>query len=287
MHFSLLPSVLLLTMLSVDKIAVGGVRLALRTTAVLAVACIGTAAAIAFPIEIETQTAVVIGCIPLLVGYPLAISNVMYALSTRVARQNKRLVHLSSTDELTGLANRRQGFAAAEHALARQRRNGGTSVLVVLDIDRFKEINDTYGHPFGDDVLRAMATMLRGCPRATDTPARHGGDEFMLVLSDTNLEGAHEVVRRIREQLALATFEKAPRLRCTGSFGLAEAHEEMVDVEDWIQQADAALYDAKMRGRDCVVSAPSMHSYESGGLALAPGALQVSAERRERTRASA
>ena len=287
MHFNLLPSVLLLTMLSVDKIAVGGVRLALRTTAVLAAACICTAAAIAFPIEIETQTVVVVGCIPLLVGYPLAISNVMYALSTRVARQNKRLVHLSSTDELTGLANRRQGFAAAGHALARHRRNGGTSVLVVLDIDRFKEINDTYGHPFGDDVLRAIAMMLRRCARATDTPARHGGDEFMLVLSDTNLAGANEAVKRIRQQLALATFEKVPGLRCTGSFGLAEAHEEMIDVEDWIQQADAALYNAKTRGCDCVVSAPSMRSYESYGLALAPSALKVSAESRERTCASA
>jgi diguanylate cyclase len=183
----------------------------------------------------------------------------MYGLATKVARQNKLLVRLSNTDELTGLANRRQGFDAAAKALARHRRNSTATVLVVLDFDRFKDVNDTYGHPFGDDVLKAVAATLRKCSRETDTIARYGGDEFILVLADTDLQGAHVVAKRIREQLAVIKFAEAPGLRCTVSLGLAEAYDDTTEVEDWIHQADGALYRAKAAGRDCVVSAPKVH----------------------------
>ena len=260
MQFNLLPSVLLVTMLSVDKVAVGGMRFAVRTTAALVATCFLTAAALGFAIEIETPMSVVVACIPFLIAYPLAISNVMYALANKVAKQNRQLAQLSYTDELTGLANRRQGFAAAEHALASHRRNGRPAVLVVIDIDRFKDANDRYGHPAGDQVLRDLATMLRQCSRATDTPARYAGDEFLLVLPDTDLQGATELAQRIREHLAAATFEQVPGLRCTVSLGAAEAYGDMADVEDWIQQADAALYLAKANGRDCLVSAPRIDS---------------------------
>lgn len=256
MHFNLLPSVLLVTMLTVDKIAVGGVRFALRTSACLVAATFLTSAAIGFRLEIETPMSVVIACLPFLVAYPLAISTVMYDLSRRIAQQNRWLTELSTTDELTGLANRRQGLAAATQAFARHLRTGGPAVLVAVDIDRFKLVNDRYGHPAGDEILRRVATTLRGCCRVTDTPARFAGDEFVLVLPDTNLEGAAELTRRFRECLAVEAFERAPGLRCTVSFGAAEAHREMADVEDWIQQADAALYNAKTSGRDRLVSAP-------------------------------
>lgn len=266
MQFNLLPSVLLVTMLSVDKIAVGGMRFVLRTTAVLIATCILTSAALGFAVEIETPMSVVVACVPFLVAYPMAISNVMYALANKVAQRNRWLAQLSSTDELTGLANRRQGFAAAEHALARHRRNGAPAVLVVLDIDRFKEANDRYGHPAGDQILRHVATMLRQCSRATDTPARYAGDEFLLVLPETDLQGAAEMAQRIREHLAGTVFEKAPGLRCTVSLGAAEVYGDMADVEDWIQQADTALYRAKATGRDRLVNAPRIGSVHRGDL---------------------
>ena len=256
MQFNLLPSVLLVTMLSVDKIAVGGMRFLLRTTCVLVAACALTSATLGFAVDIETAMSVVVASIPFLVTYPLAISTVMHALASKVVQQNRRLAQLSYTDELTGLANRRQGFAAAHHALESHRRNGRRAVLVVLDVDRFKGVNDRYGHPAGDQVLRDLATMLRQCSRATDTPARYAGDEFLLVMPETDLEGAIKMAQRIREQLAAATFGHAPGTRCTASLGAAEAHRDMVDVEDWIQQADAALYQAKANGGDCLVSAP-------------------------------
>jgi len=167
MNFNLLPSVLLLTMLTVDKIAAGGIRLALPTTSLLFITCLVTSAALGFPLDVSSPNAVIVACIPFLVTYPLAVSNVMYALQNTVARQNRRLLQISSTDELTGLANRREGFAAAEHALERHRRSGAPAVLIVLDIDRFKRVNDRWGHPAGDQVLCGVANMLRQCSRAS------------------------------------------------------------------------------------------------------------------------
>jgi diguanylate cyclase len=256
MHFSLLPSVLLATMLIVDKVGVAGFRFALRTTVALAVACALTSAVLGFPVDLETPMSVVIACVPFLVAYPLAIAGVMHALASRVTQQNRWLAHVSATDELTGLPNRRQGLLAAAQALAYQRRHGGAAVLVVIDIDRFKQINDRYGHPAGDDILRRVAKTLRECSRAIDTPARYAGDEFLLVLPATTLEGAAEMTKRIRSEVAAAVFDTAPGLRGTISLGAAEAHTDMADVEDWVQQADAALYEAKARGRDQLVCAP-------------------------------
>jgi diguanylate cyclase len=251
MQFNLLPSAMLVTMLSMDKIAVGGIRFWLRTVAVLAAACLLTSALLGFAVDLETPMPVVFACIPLLITYPLLVSFVMHTLTTKVAKQNSRLTQMSSTDELTGLANRRQGLVAAEFALAGHRRSGRPAAIIVIDIDRFKETNDRFGHPAGDRVLRDVAIMLRQCSRATDTPARYGGDEFLLVLPDSDLLAATRMTQRIREALAAA-----PGPRCTVSFGAAEAYSDMADVEDWIQQADAALYRAKATGRDCLACAP-------------------------------
>jgi diguanylate cyclase len=255
MHFCLLPTVLLITMLSVDKVAVGGPRLLLRTSLGLVVACVLTSALIGFPVDLATPMSVIVACTPFLVGYPLAVSVVMHGLASRVAHQNRWLARVSSTDELTGLANRRQGLVAAAQALARYRRHGGSAVLIVLDIDHFKEINDRHGHPAGDRVLRHVAATLLDNIRRTDTAARYAGDEFLLVLPDTDAKGAAELGKRIRAHFATA-FEQLPGVNCTVSMGAAEAYADMADVEDWIQQADTALYRAKEAGRDRLVAAP-------------------------------
>jgi diguanylate cyclase len=255
MQFNLLPSVLLATMLSVDKVSVGGLSLLARTSALLVAGCVVTSAALGVPIDTATPMSVVIACMPFLVAYPLAISFATYSLASKLARQNRQLDELGRTDGLTRLANRRQGFASAETELARHRRTGRPAVLAILDVDRFKEINDRYGHPTGDDVLCAVADTLRGCCRAVDIVARYGGDEFLLVFSETDVRGAEIAAKRIRRQLDALTFENAPDLRCTVSVGAAEADQETTNVEAWIRRADAALYRAKDAGRDRFVGA--------------------------------
>ena len=255
MQFNLLPSVLLATMLAVDKLSVGGPRFLLRTSALLLAACALTSAALGFPVDIVTPMSVIGACIPMLVAYPLAVSGVAYRLASKLARQNRRLDELGRTDGLTGLANRRQCFALAETELARHFRTGRPAALLILDIDHFKDINDRYGHPMGDEVLCAVAQTLRRCCRETDTPTRYGGDEFLLMLPETDLRGAEEAARRIRGQLETMKFENAPDLRCTVSLGAAEAGRDIANVDLWIQQADTALYRAKAAGRNRFMAA--------------------------------
>ena len=250
MQFNLLPSVVLATMLSVDKVGVGGMPLLARTSALLILTCAATSAALlGFPVQIATPTDVMLACLPLLVVYPLAIGNATFSLANRLARQNKRLDELGRTDALTGLANRRQCLSLVESELARHRRNGRPAVLVILDVDHFKSINDRYGHPIGDEVLCKVAKVLLESSRRSDSVARYGGDEFVMMLPETTLRGAEEASRRIRAKLEGVAFERAPDLHCTVSLGAAEASAQM-DVGAWVRQADEALYRAKLAGRN-------------------------------------
>jgi diguanylate cyclase len=255
MQFNLLPSVLVAAMLSVDKISVGGPRFLLRTSALLLACCALTSAALGFPVSLDTPMVVIAASIPLLLIYPVAVSGVTFRLASKLARQNRLLDELGRTDGLTGLANRRQCFALAETELARHYRTGRPAALLIMDLDHFKDINDRYGHPMGDEVLSSVAEILRRCCRETDTPTRYGGDEFLVMLAETDLRGAEEAARRIRAELEMLRFENAPGLRCTVSLGAAEAGRDITNVDTWIQQADAALYRAKAAGRDRFVAA--------------------------------
>jgi diguanylate cyclase len=256
MQFNLLPSVLIVTMLAVDKVSVGGPPLVMRTLMVQAVACALTWAVLGFPLDVATPMSVMVACMPFLAVYPIAISNLAFALASRVAQQNRRLEEMGRTDGMTGLSNRRKFFAVAEAELARHRRTGRPLALLVIDVDRFKRINDRYGHPAGDEVLCGVAEVLHSCCRTSDTPARYGGDEFLVVLPETDLHGAEEVAHRIRNHLDILEFALAPDLRCTISVGAAEASLATRNVDEWLQQADAALYRAKGAGRDRFVAQP-------------------------------
>jgi diguanylate cyclase len=258
MQFNLLPSILLATMLSIDKVSVGGPSFLLRNLALLVAGCVLTSAALGVPIDIATPMSVIVACIPFLIAYPLAISSLTYSLTRRLARQNRRLDELGRIDALTGLYNRRQGLAMAETELARHRRTRRPAVLVVLDVDHYKDINDRYGHPIGDEVLRAVAETMRGCCRAVDVVARYGGDEFLLVFPETEMRGAEVVAKRIRRRLEALKFKSAPDLGCTVSLGAAEVSDETTSVDAWIRNADAALYRAKAAGRDRFVGATAL-----------------------------
>ncbi len=160
------------------------------------------------------------------------------------------------TDDLTGLANKRAFRETMDKEAARAARFGHPVSLLLVDLDDFKQINDTYGHLQGDMVLRAVGRILARESRGIDEPARYGGEEFAVALPETETEGALEVAERVREAVADARIERvegegAP-LRVTASLGLATREGAAAEVEELIAAADDALYRAKSGGKNRV-----------------------------------
>lgn len=158
--------------------------------------------------------------------------------------------HLAITDPLTELANRRYFDLRFEEERMRASRYGLLLSVLVLDVDHFKSVNDTHGHAIGDEVLVGVARVLRETTRTVDLVARFGGEEFVVLLPETGLEGAAGIGERIRA--AVETREMgAGRLRVTVSVGAASGHDPAILVH-----ADKALYEAKRTGRNRVVTWP-------------------------------
>ena len=158
------------------------------------------------------------------------------------------------TDELTGLFNHRRFQEVMTAEVERARRYGHELGLIMLDIDNFKKINDTYGHLQGDEVLREVAHVLRQSSREIDEPARYGGEEMAVALPQTDLEGAYQFAERVRrriEALALPLPDGEGILRVTASFGAASLNSAGgVDKDALVAAADAALYQAKRGGKN-------------------------------------
>jgi diguanylate cyclase (GGDEF)-like protein len=162
------------------------------------------------------------------------------------------------TDELTGLFNRRRFQEAMATEVERSKRFGQPVGLVLLDLDDFKAVNDTYGHQQGDLVLREVARVLRETSREIDEPARYGGEELAVVLPGTDLEGAYNLAERVRagiEELALPLLDGDGVLRVTASFGVATLPGSADGMRDLVAAADEALYRAKRAGKNRTVRA--------------------------------
>jgi diguanylate cyclase (GGDEF)-like protein len=163
---------------------------------------------------------------------------------------------LADTDPLTGLLNRRAFLPFAEDAMnyyKRYRRNLG---VLMFDIDHFKRINDTFGHAAGDEVIRAVSRIIAGQIRTTDKVARFGGEEFVVLLRETDAQGAENLANRIREAIgATVVTQGLAEIELTISVGAAIVCEQDRDIEDVIERADKALYAAKSSGRNRVVLA--------------------------------
>lgn len=164
-----------------------------------------------------------------------------------------RAYHLALYDTLTGLPNRQLAIERLTQSLAHARRNGGKVGLLFVDLDKFKPVNDQYGHAVGDMLLRAVAKRIRECVRDVDTAARVGGDEFVVLLPDIDgKSGAGVVAEKIREAMALP-FEIADHhLEIAASIGVALYPDDARDENDLLLRADRAMYHAKHGGRNAV-----------------------------------
>ena len=157
------------------------------------------------------------------------------------------------SDHLTGLANRRAFFDVASTAVPRCARAGQTAVIVLLDADHFKSVNDTHGHPAGDAVLRHLAAGLLANFKSTDVVARFGGEEFVVLLTGASIDAARGAAERFRAHMATHPVTvDGVQVRCTVSAGVAGCTDGMSGVDELLRRADIALYAAKAAGRDRV-----------------------------------
>lgn len=189
----------------------------------------------------------------------LVLGNTMFGFFLRdmwEAQAEERLWYMANMDSLTGLYNRRYFNAEIRKELNRAVRYRHPIALMLIDIDFFKKVNDTYGHNAGDLVLREIGRRIRTSVRLTDIAARFGGEEFAVILPETDLQGALNLAQRLRIEIARQSFQyQEQTLEVTASIGVAAAESFTCCMDQLIQAADHQLYRAKNNGRNQVAAA--------------------------------
>ena len=176
------------------------------------------------------------------------------ALQRQMSEQRRKLEELASLDGLTGVLNRRALETRLDEAFSLARRRNHPISVAMLDLDRFKAVNDTYGHQAGDVVLQETARRIKDVTRDYDSVGRFGGEEFLVVLIDAAQDAAHTIAERIRRRIGEepVCFEGRP-IPVTTSIGVASSHHHQQSVQSLVALADASLYEAKRKGRNRVV----------------------------------
>jgi len=251
-----LPAVAALSMLAMNNIAAGGPRM-------LAIGSVAQASGALlsywifrpelFPPVTQIQ---VYACLPMLVIYPLALGLLSYRVAVQLSNSKKALEKLSTTDSLTGLMNHGAWKDLLTLEFNKSRTLDRHNSVALIDIDHFKTINDTYGHIIGDSVLKQLSNALSANLRETDLAGRYGGDEFCVILPDTSLAQATDILERLRRTVNEHSHAALPDLKLSLSVGIAAYGAHLNDAGMWLHEADMALYKAKSTGRNRVTSAP-------------------------------
>lgn len=193
----------------------------------------------------------------------LIIMLIASALSVALVSRSQRLLQLATSDPLTGLFNRSYVEDRFAVELSRARRYGKALTIAVVDADHFKLLNDTHGHLSGDLVLRKIGEIFRDSFRQSDTAGRYGGEEFIVILPETDLEAARQKIESLRELVAttpIALATRGARVQLTISAGLASFPEDGENVSELFAAADERMFQAKREGRNRVVAGPEVAS---------------------------
>lgn len=181
------------------------------------------------------------------------------------------LAKRAQIDGLSGLWNRAYFDTRLKEAVDGVARHGHALSVVIVDLDHFKSINDTYGHPAGDTVIQGLAKIVADASRSTDICCRYGGEEFAIIMTDTPPESAQTVCERIRLTLKDTSWSRHPERKVTGSFGVVGVEQGtsiQLEGSEWLEAADQNLYSAKQSGRDQVVAshmnAPKVRLADAG-----------------------
>lgn len=175
----------------------------------------------------------------------------MLSLQERLAASHRRLLEVATTDPLTGALNRRQGLVVIGSELERVQRGQGDLSVILIDLDKYKSVNDTYGHAAGDLVLVEVVRELKRASRRYDSVVRWGGDELLVICPSTGANDGIEVAERFRRAIAAQVFtpDEATRFQITGTFGVATAEAgRQITAEDLVARADEAMYKVKSGG---------------------------------------
>ena len=258
-QFNALPTVIIVSMMMMHNVAAGGPRfllygvLAQLAGGLISILFLGAA------FTPETNSLQVYACIPVLILYPFSVGMVSYRLAITLAEHKRALSTLSRTDSLTGLLNHGSWKDLLHLSFLQSRESHSPATLALIDIDHFKQINDTYGHIVGDCVLRQLSKELKDNLRAQDLAGRYGGDEFCIILPNRSLHQAQEIMERLRQVFCNFQHADDPELRISVSLsiGLASCRPEFQNASTWLNEADKALYIAKNTGRNkiCVGAA--------------------------------
>ena len=169
-----------------------------------------------------------------------------------IEQQRDELAHIAMHDHLTNAFNRRYLFEQTELEIERCKRYEHSLYLLMIDVDKFKQINDTFGHNVGDEVLSSLVKCFNEGVRPSDMVCRYAGDEFCIILPETDQQGAYQIAERIRSATENIKLSKADNLKVTVSIGIAEYKDTFPGIEEWIHSADSALYKVKKAGRNGV-----------------------------------
>ena len=251
MGFNPIPSVAILTMVSMNNIAMGGPRFLAYGAGASGLGAAIAYAALAVPFDATLDQTRIAACLPLLVLYPLSLGYVCYLNVVKLVQQKKQLSQMSRTDYLTGLANRAVLNELLDEAFQAPQARLDDCVIALVDVDRFKQINDTHGHSAGDRALRAISELMRSCVREQDTVGRYGGDEFYVILRNAGRAEAARILERMRALAHQHSGEQRPTL----SIGAALYRPDARSGASWIHLADEAMYAAKRDGRNRVIAA--------------------------------
>ena len=251
MEFNLLPCIIAVVMTGMNTVAGGGWRLLFR-----GLFCQGLGAGLGvliygFRWAPDSSTMTILFSVPLLVFQPVAVGYVAFFAIKALNKKRYELERISQHDGLSGLFNRMHWEQQVRAEFARFQRHGEPAVLVLADLDHFKRLNDTYGHTTGDEAIRRLAASFRRVLRATDVSGRYGGEEFGILLPNTQIAAAREVIDRLRRDMRVNPLVNESVV--TASYGMIQISPDITSVEEWIRLSDKGLYQAKHLGRDRMV----------------------------------
>lgn len=237
---------------------VGAAALSRDTLAPLAVALVSALAAAAVGLLVwPTRDGVPLSILAA-VSFQAVALLLLAAIVAVASREHQRAqdaaLRLARFDPLTGLYNRTHFFSELEREIRLSQRAGRTFALLMIDVDGLKPVNDAFGHHYGDQLLTGVTGVIRATVRATDTPARYGGDEFVVLLPETDAAGAYVVAEKLRHDIAAFSIQVSDRtVRTSVSLGLVSYPDDGMTSDALMAAADAALYEAKRSGRDRIV----------------------------------